>query len=314
MKFALLAFTVAAAALAQDHIVPPEVVWGDEAPDDGFEILGGQEAQFGKHRYVAGLKKSRDANTTCGGSLIAPNVVLTAAHCLKGKLRAVVVGTHYLTGFADGELANIIQEIKHPKPTDVGIVILDRNITTIQPVAVSFEFVPADVLAWVRGWGRVTSRARAPYSKVLKELSVTTWNNTGASAALFPIRLTDTMLGAGGVEGEDSCRGDSGGPLTIEENGTVRLVGVISFGRGCGVHGNPENRNVVHNNQILFYMDVHQTISEQKRIKPSKGGMVYARPGIFRRFSKFRSLHDALTRDGLQLHPFTPPTPGLTFG
>ncbi|RQM30416.1 hypothetical protein B5M09_013721 [Aphanomyces astaci] len=164
-----------------------------------------------------------------------------SAHCLKGKLRAVVVGTHYLTGFADGELANITQEIKHPKGTDVGIVILDRNITTIQPVAVSFEFVPADVLAWVRGWGRVTSRARAPYSKVLKELSVTTWNNTGASAALFPIRLTDTMLGAGGVEGEDSCRGDSGGPLTIEENGTVRLVGVISFGRGCGVHGNPGN-------------------------------------------------------------------------
>ncbi|RHY80570.1 hypothetical protein DYB35_009957 [Aphanomyces astaci] len=216
MKFALLlALTVAVAAFAQDQIVPPKVAWGDEAPGDGFEILGGQEAQLGKHRYVAGLKKSPNGETLCGGSLIAPNVVLTAAHCLKGKLRAVVVGTHYLTGFADGELANITQEIKHPERYDVGIAILDRNITTIQPVNVSFEFVPAD------------------------EVSVTTWNNTRASAALFPIRLTDTMLGAGGVEGEDSCRGDSGGPLTIEENGTVRLVGVISFGRGCGVHGNP---------------------------------------------------------------------------
>ncbi|RHY54181.1 hypothetical protein DYB34_003944 [Aphanomyces astaci] len=236
MKFALLAFTVAAAALAQDHIVPAEVVWGDEAPDDGFEILGGQEAQFGKHRYVAGLKKSRDANTTCGGSLIAPNVVLTAAHCLTGKLRAVVVGTHYLTGFADGELANIIQEIKHPKPTDVGIVILDRNITTIQPVAVSFEFVPADVLTWVRGWGAV--EIVGPKSQVLKELNVTTWNNTRASAALFPTQVTDTMLGAG-VEGQNSCHGDSGGPLTIEENGAVRLVGVVSWGFECGERGTP---------------------------------------------------------------------------
>ncbi|RQM26716.1 hypothetical protein B5M09_013918, partial [Aphanomyces astaci] len=137
----------------------------------------------------------------------------------------------------DGELASVTQEIKHPNGTDVGIVILNRNITTIQPVTVSFEFVPADVLTWVRGWGYVGRRG--PRSPVLKELNVTTWNNTGASAALFPIRLTDTMLGAGGVHGEDSCRGDSGGPLTIEENGTVRLVGVVSFGRGCGVHGNP---------------------------------------------------------------------------
>ncbi|KAF0758752.1 hypothetical protein AaE_003842, partial [Aphanomyces astaci] len=49
MKFALLvALTVAVAAWAQDQIVPPKVAWGNEAPGDGFEILGGQEAQFGQ--------------------------------------------------------------------------------------------------------------------------------------------------------------------------------------------------------------------------------------------------------------------------
>ncbi|RHY47339.1 hypothetical protein DYB30_010337 [Aphanomyces astaci] len=238
MKFALLlALTVAVAALAQDQIVPPKVAWGDEAPEDGFEILGGQEAQFGQHRYVAGLKKSPNNVTVCGGSLIAPNVVLTAAHCLNIGLTYVVVGTHYLTGFADGELANVTQEIKHPNATDVGIVILDRNITSIQPVTVSFEFIPADVLTWVRGWGRITSDG--PKSRVLKELSVTTWENTRTSAALSPYRVTDTMLGAGGVKGEDSCGGDSGGPLTIEENGTVRLVGLVSWGLECGELGKP---------------------------------------------------------------------------
>ncbi|RQM21898.1 hypothetical protein B5M09_013531, partial [Aphanomyces astaci] len=238
MKFALLlALTVAVAALAQDQIVPPKVAWVDEVPGDGFEILGGQEAQFGKHRYVAGLKLSPTNATWCGGSLIAPNVVLTAAHCLTGIIRSVVVGTHYIFGFADGELANVTQEIKHPDGADVGIVILDRNITTIQPVKVSFEFVPADVLTWVRGWGAVTSRG--PKSRVLKELNVTTWNNTRTSAALHAWRLTDTTLGAGGVEGEDACIGDSGGPLTIEENGTARLVGVVSWGDGCGKLGIP---------------------------------------------------------------------------
>ncbi|KAF0719735.1 hypothetical protein AaE_010420, partial [Aphanomyces astaci] len=157
-------------------------------------ILGGQEAQFGQHRYVVGLKALRDGETVCGGSLIAPNVVLTAAHCFRDFLRYVVVGTHYLTGFADGENATVIQEITHPDGTDVGIVILDRNVTT--------------------------------------------WNNTRASAALFPTQVTDTMLGAG-VEGQNSCHGDSGGPLTIEENGAVRLVGVVSWGFECGERGTP---------------------------------------------------------------------------
>ncbi|ETV70199.1 hypothetical protein H257_14230 [Aphanomyces astaci] len=240
MKFApLLAFTVAVAALAQEQIVPAKVACGDKAPDDGFEILGGREAKFGKYRYVVGLKASPVNETECGGSLIAPNVVLTAAHCLDDHPPYVVVGTHYLTGFADGELATVTEEIKHPNDIDVGIVILDRNITTIHPVAVSFEFVEADVLTWVRGWGYVTSRYSGPKSQVLKELNVTTWSNTAASDALFPIPVTDTMLGAGGVKGEDACTGDSGGPLTIEENDTVRLVGVSIWGRGCGRRGKP---------------------------------------------------------------------------
>ncbi|RHX98891.1 hypothetical protein DYB36_014084, partial [Aphanomyces astaci] len=159
MKFAVLfALTVAVATLAQDQIAPPKVTWGDEVTEDGFEILGGQEAQFGKHRYVAGLKKGPNRSVSCGGSLIAPNVVLTAAHCLTGKLTSVVVGSHYSTSFADGELVTVTQEIKDPSGADLGIVILDRNITSIQPVAVSFEFVPADVLTWVRGWGRLWGR------------------------------------------------------------------------------------------------------------------------------------------------------------
>ncbi|RHY99255.1 hypothetical protein DYB35_011397 [Aphanomyces astaci] len=241
MKFALLlAVTAAVAALAQDQIVPPKVAWGDEAPADGFEILGDQEAQQGKHRYVAGIKYESTDPSMCGGSLIAPNVVLTAAHCNIAYAKFVVVGTHYLYGSDDGELANITQAIRHPNiRVDLGILILDRNITSIQPVAVSFEYVPAGVVTWVRGWGNV--QVGGPKSPVLKELNVTTWSNTGVEAAYASdkLKMRAHWLGAGGVEGQDTCSGDSGGPLTIEENGTVRLVGVVRGGKGCGDLGKP---------------------------------------------------------------------------
>ncbi|RHY82638.1 hypothetical protein DYB35_013300 [Aphanomyces astaci] len=240
MKFAVLAFPVTVAALAQDQVVPAKVAWGDEAPDDGFEILGGQEAQVGKHRYVAGLKKSPDGETVCGGSLIAPNVVLTAAHCFRSSLRYVVVGTHYLTGYEDGELATVIEEIKHPNlRVDVGIVILDRNITNIEPVKLLFDEVPAGVDTWARGWGYVT--IDGPKSPVLKEVIVNTWSNDRASDALqsFGKPVTDTMLAAGGLEGEDTCGTDSGGPLTTEVIAGVRLVGVASWGDDCGLLNKP---------------------------------------------------------------------------
>ncbi|RHY45271.1 hypothetical protein DYB34_011016 [Aphanomyces astaci] len=216
MKFALLlAFPVTVAALTQGQVVPAKVAWGDEAPDDGLEIVGGQES--GKQESKAHQHP---------------------AHCLDEHLRHVVVGTHYLSGSADGELANVTQKIKHPDGTDVGIIILDHDISITQPVAVSFRYVWGGDKAWVRGWGKV--RHNGPPSQVLKEVNVTAWTNLRASAALYPFRVTvtDTMLFAG-TEEENSCVGDSGGPLTIEENGAVRLVGVVRSGVDCGLAGTP---------------------------------------------------------------------------
>ncbi|RLO01525.1 hypothetical protein DYB28_015593, partial [Aphanomyces astaci] len=131
----------------------------------------------------------------------------------------------------DGELANVTQKIRHPNGLiDVGILILERNITTIQPVAVSFEFVPADVPTWVRGWG-ITSRGSK--SPVLKELNVVTWDRERTFDAVFPNFLLDTEFGARGESRENICKGDSGGPLTIEENGTAGLVGVAVASASC---------------------------------------------------------------------------------
>ncbi|RHY54653.1 hypothetical protein DYB34_005272 [Aphanomyces astaci] len=237
MKFALLlAFTVAVAASAQDQVVPAKVACGYETPHHGFEILGGKEAKAGKHRYVAGLKKSSDGETVCGGSLIAPNVVLTAAHCFNEGLTSVVVGTHYLTGFADGELATVTQQIEDPNGTGVGIVILDRNITSIQPVKLLFEFIDSFTLTWVRGWGYVKSCV--PKSSELNKVSVKVWNKFKRWTWLRDT-VPDNIMVAGGGEGDHGCLLDLGAPLISEENAFPLLVGVLRGGLCCRQRNSP---------------------------------------------------------------------------
>ncbi|KAG9414422.1 hypothetical protein AC1031_022044 [Aphanomyces cochlioides] len=231
MKLAFVLASLVALVAAQD------------ATNDSIEIVGGKEAAVGKHRYLAGLKELPNATSSCGGSLIAPNVILTAAHCTGNGLSYAVVGSHYLSGSSDGELVKVTKEIKHPKnnevtnSNDVAIFLLERSITTIEPVKVSFETVGAGVDTWVRGWG--TTSDGGSQSTVLKELKVKTWSNANAAKALSPYTVDSTMVAAGGLKGQDACQGDSGGPLTIEDSAGVRLVGAVSWGIGCGQDNKP---------------------------------------------------------------------------
>lgn len=54
-----------------------------------------------------------------------------------------------------------------------------------------------------------------------------------------PIVVRDNHLCAGGENGKDSCRGDSGGPLMAERDARMYLAGVVSFGYECGLSGWP---------------------------------------------------------------------------
>ncbi|KAF0704268.1 Aste57867_7397 [Aphanomyces stellatus] len=209
---------------------------------DEIEIVGGTEAAVGKHLYVTGLRQTATKSDQCGGSLIAPNVVLTAAHCTGHGLNYVSIGTHYLSGTQDGEQIMVKQEIKHPQydssteSNDFAILLLERN-STIAPVQVSFDNVTEGTPTIVRGWGTLSSGGSQP--NVLMEVEVDALNNTKCAQLLAPNTVDDTMLCAGGKLGEDSCQGDSGGPLTIEQNGNEVLVGVVSWGDGCAQQDKP---------------------------------------------------------------------------
>ena len=82
----------------------------------------------------------------------------------------------------------------------------------------------------VVGWG--TTSHGGPGSDLLLEVEV----DVDVSCGLNPEEITPRMFCAGS-EGKDSCQGDSGGPIIHKE--TLKQVGIVSFGTGCGLQGYP---------------------------------------------------------------------------
>ncbi|KAL7545846.1 hypothetical protein ACHAWF_009194, partial [Thalassiosira exigua] len=81
---------------------------------DDNRIIGGAEATQGRYSYAVSLQDKGDH--FCGGSLIAPDVVLSAAHCAGGKYQAII-GRHSLES-NDGDVVDIEDEMMHPDYDD----------------------------------------------------------------------------------------------------------------------------------------------------------------------------------------------------
>ena len=96
------------------------------------------------------------------------------------------------------------------------------------------EELASGSIALVSGWGRTRYSIRPIYLEAVevpmisKEECIKAYENQGK----LPEGEICTMHQAGG---KDSCQGDSGGPLAIDGH----LVGIVSWGIGCGIRGNP---------------------------------------------------------------------------
>ncbi len=256
---AVLAFAASAAGStsnvqAQDPTPTSEV---------DAQIVGGQPATAGEWPWQVALIVSGSSNywfgQFCGGSLIDPYWVVTAAHCVTENDGSVspassidiVAGAYDLNDpslYSNYQRRSLAQIIRHPNYNDgtldndiallrlstpVILVPNGNSATAAIPLASpsSGDFVGAT--AWVTGWGR---NGPNPYNlpNELYEVSLPVISNTSC-ASWWGSQINQNNICAGTGIGKDACSGDSGGPLAVNVSGTWKLAGIVSAGTAaCG--------------------------------------------------------------------------------
>lgn len=214
------------------------------------KIVGGQPATANTSRWITSLQYS--GSHFCGGALIAPGWVLTAAHCLTGESASdpaftVWVGGNDLTQPAQGQRVDVAEIIMHENyddnllVNDIALLRLAENINSdIAPVELASEAIMSGPGAPnqpvnVSGWGALSQGGSSP--DVLHEVTVPVVSNATCNAPeSYSGEITALQICAGlKAGGKDSCQGDSGGPLWLKHEDKEYHIGVVSFGDGCAL-------------------------------------------------------------------------------
>lgn len=214
-------------------------------------IIGGSISTKGRYPYAVSLMGAA-AGHFCGGSLIAKDVVLSAAHCAQGAGPKfdVVVRRHALNS-DEGEVISVKEQVLHPQykssgtDNDFNLIFLSRSVDADFVRLNSNGTTPEEGdSVTVMGWGdTVASNSYALLSSTLREVELKVVSNQNCARSdgyvgryfdSYNGRITGNMLCAKDL-GQDSCQGDSGGPLVLKGSSgdTDVQVGVVSWGIGC---------------------------------------------------------------------------------
>jgi secreted trypsin-like serine protease len=231
------------------------------------KVIGGENADPGEWPWMTAMvSANRDAfnGQFCGASLISPNWVLTAAHCLvdDGQVIApsaldLIVNIHTLSNENSEPNAERIDALEiyvheayndNTFANDIALVRL-TNSASAALLSRADEALMATISAsdpvTVTGWGVTDEDANNDgnendplFADVLQEVELNVVSQTDCEN--FYGALPEGTICAGFADGgKDSCQGDSGGPLMAFSNSEWHSVGIVSFGSGCADPGVP---------------------------------------------------------------------------
>jgi secreted trypsin-like serine protease len=215
----------------------------DEGRGPVREVVGGDVAPAGRFPWMVRLSMG------CGGTLIAPQVVLTAGHCVNGTGPdtgiEVTAGAVDLKS-ADAITARSVTVVRAPgfhtetRGDDWAVVALNRKIDL--PTVQLAEGDAGDAGTFViMGWGLIREGARRQERR-LRYATVSTVPDADCAAdyrrAGVNLVAKDSICAGG--HGVDTCQGDSGGPMVRRDgSGDWVQVGIVSWGLGCARDGYP---------------------------------------------------------------------------
>ncbi|XP_034025345.1 elastase 3 like [Thalassophryne amazonica] len=221
-------------------------------------VVNGVDAKPHSWPWQISLQYERDGvwRHTCGGSLIANNWVMTAAHCINPKLSyRVFVGKYNLIEEEAGSKAILPEKmIVHEKwnpilvalGNDIALIKLSESVTLSDQVQLAC-IPPAGTLlqnlypCYITGWGRLYTGGPIA-DKLQQALMPVADHATCSQPDWWGIAVRTTMVCAGGDGIVAGCNGDSGGPLNCKNaKGVWEVHGIASFvsGLGCNFEKKP---------------------------------------------------------------------------